>query len=233
MVGPSRSLEENADRIGLLAEPVRRSLYEHVVQAPAPVDRDQAAAAVGIKRALAAFHLDRLVEGGLLTVEYRRRSGRTGPGAGRPAKFYRRAEGAQVDLSLPARRYGMAAEILADGLERAHEPAALAGVREAARSMGRRLVGAAPRGDGERAALLSVLADNGFEPLETEGTIRLRNCPFDALVSEHRELTCGLNLVLLESVADELPASGYRPVRRSRPGLCCVEFVRAAEASSG
>jgi predicted ArsR family transcriptional regulator len=225
MVTPSRSLEEIADRLGLLAEPIRRALYETVVQAAGPIDRDEAAAAVGIKRPLAAFHLDRLVDGGLLAVEYRRRSGRSGPGAGRPAKFYRRAEGEQIDLSLPARRYGLAAEILADGLERTHEPATVAGVHEAAREMGRRLAGAAPRDAGDRAALLTVLTDNGFEPLETEGTIRLRNCPFDALVSEHRALTCGLNLALLESVAAELPASGFRPVQRSRPGLCCVEFV--------
>jgi predicted ArsR family transcriptional regulator len=233
MVVPSRSLEENADRLGLLAEPIRRALYEAVVQASGPIDRDSAAAAVGIKRPLAAFHLDRLVDGGLLTVEYRRRSGRSGPGAGRPAKFYRRAEGQQVDLSLPARRYGLAAEILADGLERTHEPAAMAGVRDAARSMGRQLAGAAPRGDGDRAALLAVLTDNGFEPLEADGAILLRNCPFDALVSEHRAMTCGLNLTLLESVAAELPASGYRPVQRSRPGVCCVEFLAAESAGEG
>jgi predicted ArsR family transcriptional regulator len=225
------SLEENADRVGLLAEPIRRALYEAVVEAPGPMDRDQAAATVGIKRPLAAFHLDRLVEGGLLEVEYRRRTGRTGPGAGRPAKFYRRAEGQQVDVTLPARRYGLAAEILADGLDRAHEPAALAGVNEAARSMGRRLAAAAPRDAGDRAALLAVLAENGFEPLEDEGAIRLRNCPFDALVSEHRSLTCGLNLTLLESVAVELPDSGFRAAPRSRPGWCCVEFEPAATAT--
>jgi predicted ArsR family transcriptional regulator len=222
------SLAENADRVGLLAEPIRRALYEAVVQAPGSVDRDTAAAAVGIKRPLAAFHLDQLVDGGLLDVEYRRRSGRTGPGAGRPAKFYRRAEGTQVDVSLPARRYRLAAEILAEGLERTHEPAALAGVQEAARSMGGRLAEAAPRDAGDRAALLAVLADNGFEPLEEDGAIRLRNCPFDALVSEHRSLTCGLNLTLLQSVAAELPASGFRPVPRSRPGWCCVEFEGTA-----
>src|SRR6476661_2344927 len=85
----------------VLAEPVRRALYEHVADRDAPVDRDEAAAATGIGRPLAAFHLDRLVAAGLLEVEYRRRSGRTGPGAGRPAKFYRRTRGLNVDLSLP------------------------------------------------------------------------------------------------------------------------------------
>jgi predicted ArsR family transcriptional regulator len=97
--------------------------------------------------------------------------------------------------------------------------------------MGRRLAAAAPRGAGDREALLTVLTDNGFEPLETEGAIRLRNCPFDALVSEHRALTCGLNLALLESVSAELPASGFRPVQRTMPGLCCVEFVPSEVAT--
>jgi predicted ArsR family transcriptional regulator len=224
------SFEENVDRLGLLAEPVRRRLYEAVVAASGPVDRDTAASTLGIKRTLAAFHLDRLVEGGLLEVEYRRRSGRSGPGAGRPAKFYRRASGDQVDVSLPARRYGLAAEILAEGLERSTGTAALDGVRSAAQDMGRRMAEAAPRGAGDRATLLSVLTDNGFEPLDEAGTITLRNCPFDALVSEHRDLTCGLNLVLLESVAAELPASGMRAVSRQREGYCCVSFVPAEGA---
>ena len=88
-----------------LADPVRRRLYEFVVRQPDAVDRDAAAAGAGIGRPLAAFHLDRLVSGGLLEAVYRRRSGRTGPGAGRPAKFYRRARDSEVEVSLPARRY--------------------------------------------------------------------------------------------------------------------------------
>jgi predicted ArsR family transcriptional regulator len=225
MPHPSASFVAHVDRVGLLVEPVRRRLYEVVVASPGPVDRDTAAATLKIKRTLAAFHLDRLVEGGLLEVEYRRRSGRTGPGAGRPAKFYRRAAGDQVDVTLPARRYGLAAEILAEGLDRSADAATMDGVRGAAQDMGRRLAAAAPRGADDRAALLSVLTDNGFEPLETDGEVTLRNCPFDALVDDHRDLTCGLNLVLLESVSAQLPESGLRPVSRRREGFCCVAFV--------
>jgi predicted ArsR family transcriptional regulator len=79
------------DDVAVLADPVRRSLYSHVAAQPEPVGRDAAAATAGISRSLAAFHLDRLVEAGLLAVTYRRLSGRTGPGAGRPAKLYARA----------------------------------------------------------------------------------------------------------------------------------------------
>lgn len=225
MAPRSRPAEDDVDRVGLLTEPVRRQLYELVASTAEAVSRDHAAAALDIGRPLAAFHLDRLVEGGLLEVEYRRRSGRSGPGAGRPAKFYRRAAGRQVDISLPARRYRLAAEILADGLDRAAEPAAVDGVRDAARATGRRLAHDAAGRRPPREALLNVLIESGFEPFEDHGVIRLRNCPFDALVKDHRDLTCGLNLALLEAVAAELPGAGLTPVRRPRDGLCCVEFV--------
>src|SRR4029079_17932770 len=90
--------------VALLDEPVRRQLYDLVAARQQAVSRDEAARGAGISRALAAFHLDRLVEAGLLAVEYRRLSGRTGPGAGRPAKLYRRAPG-EISVSVPDRHY--------------------------------------------------------------------------------------------------------------------------------
>src|SRR5947209_4013143 len=77
--------------MGALGEPTRRALYEHVAAAGDWVSRDEAADALGLERGTAAHHLDRLASDGLLEIEYRRRSGRQGPGAGRPAKLYRRA----------------------------------------------------------------------------------------------------------------------------------------------
>jgi predicted ArsR family transcriptional regulator len=109
------------DRLAPLADPVRRSLYAFVVAQPDAVDRDTAAAGVGVGRPLAAFHLDRLASAGLLDVEYHRRSGRTGPGAGRPAKFYRRARGLETTVSLPPRRYDDLAVILAEGVGQSAE----------------------------------------------------------------------------------------------------------------
>src|SRR6476620_10393212 len=123
------------DRLAPLADPDRRSLYAFVVAQPEPVDRDAAAAGVGVGRPLAAFHLDRLAAAGLLEVEYHRRSGRTGPGAGRPAKFYRRARTAEIAISLPARHYDELAEILVAGVERSRSGASAA--RDAARERGR------------------------------------------------------------------------------------------------
>ena len=214
-------------QLAVLAEPVRRRLYEYVVAQPVPVDRDEAAGALEIGRPLAAFHLDRLVEGGLLDVEYHRRSGRTGPGAGRPAKFYRRADERELEVSLPPRRYGLAAEILADGLDRSGEPLAAAGVLEAARAVGNRLAAAVAPATG-RDGLVEVLRGNGYEPFEgSGGVIRLRNCPFHALAAQHRQLTCSMNLALLESVAAHVPDVGLAAAPRPSDGFCCVAFVPA------
>jgi len=224
----------------VLSEPVRRALYEHVAGVDDAVDRDEAAAAVGVGRPLAAFHLDRLVVAGLLDVEYRRRSGRSGPGAGRPAKFYRRARGVTIELSLPARRYRLAAEILAEGLDRRADDPARDDVRTAARArgaaMGARAAGrpgsvGTGRRRSRRAArqdLVGLLAAEGFEPRDDGSEIRLRNCPFDVLVAEHRGLTCSMNLALLEGVASTVGDNGLRPVARPVEGSCCVRFVADA-----
>ena len=223
----------------LLAEPVRRALYEHVAGRDEPVDRDAAAAATGIGRPLAAFHLDRLVAGGLLEVEYRRRSGRTGPGAGRPAKFYRRARGLDVDLSLPARRYRLAAEIFAEGLDRRPDAGARDEVRAAARERGEGLAATAAARSGSggsrsrrsrktaRRELMTVLTTEGFEPVDDGREIRLRNCPFDVLATEHRTLTCSMNLALLEGLTSGVGDAGLRAVARPVEGSCCVRFEPA------
>jgi predicted ArsR family transcriptional regulator len=206
-----------------LADPVRRRLYEYVVAQGVPVDRDTAAAGIGIKRPLAAFHLDRLAEAGLLEVEFRRRSGRTGPGAGRPAKFYRRSD-REVSLSLPARRYDLAAEIFAEGIE--HRPEAVVTVLEVARARGAELAEAASAEDSGPATLLGLLREEGYEPFtEPDGVVRLRNCPFDALVDRHRQLTCSLNLALLEAIAARVGSTHLVPVAQPREGFCCVAFA--------
>lgn len=213
--------------IASLAEPVRRRLYEFVVAAPGPVDRDAAAEGVGIGRPLAAFHLDRLADVGLLDVEYRRRSGRTGPGAGRPAKFYRRPAEREVSLSLPPRQYALAAEILAEGIDRQGGPAP--GVLEAARDRGTALAGELEAGSRGSDGLLALLSANGYQPfVEEDGTVRLRNCPFHALVDQHRELTCSMNLALLSAAAERVDELGLEPAAQPREGFCCVAFVPAA-----
>jgi predicted ArsR family transcriptional regulator len=216
------------DHLAVLAEPIRRRLYEYVAGQAVPVDRDEAALALGIGRPLAAFHLDRLVKSGLLDAEFHRRSGRTGPGAGQPAKFYRRATTGDLEVSLPPRRYGLAAEILADGLDRASEPEAVANVLNAAREVGERLANSADEQVG-RAGLVKVLRGNGYEPFEDgDGAIRLRNCPFHALAERHRQLTCSMNLALLSSLTERVSSGELAAEARPADGFCCVAFVPTA-----
>jgi predicted ArsR family transcriptional regulator len=219
--------------IAALSEPVRRRLYDYVAQQHDLVGRDAAAAALGIGRPLAAFHLDRLARDGLLDVEYRRRSGRSGPGAGRPAKLYRRSRDDWA-VSLPPRRYGIAAELFARALESEGEPS-VESMTAVAHAYGVGLARAARDASsaetraladpGDRGELLSVLDDAGFEPdVDDAGAIRLRNCPFDALVPAHREITCGMNLAALQGVRDGLGSGNLTPARRTEPGYCCVAF---------
>src|SRR5437899_4415703 len=109
-------MAEQMASLSTLAEPVRRALYLHVAAQRRPVGRAQAAAALGVPRTVAAFHLDKLVEAGLLQVSRGRTTGRSGPGAGRPAVLYSRAE-RQHEVSIPARSYALAARLLADAVD--------------------------------------------------------------------------------------------------------------------
>jgi predicted ArsR family transcriptional regulator len=228
---------EAIDDVAVLTEPVRRNLYSHVAAQPEPVGRDAAAAAVGISRALAAFHLDRLVDAGLLDVTYRRLSGRTGPGAGRPSKLYSRSR-REVSLTLPARRYDLAARLFADALSRGATgtPSTVEALDEAARAFGRALGEEARRRAGPRpgrqalvASALEVLGETGFEPLGgQEDVIALRNCPFDAIAQTHRDLVCGMNLSLMDGVIAGLRASGIHAELDAQPGMCCVVWRRNA-----
>jgi predicted ArsR family transcriptional regulator len=217
--------------IGALAEPTRLALYRHVASATAPVSREQAAAAVDLPLHSVKFHLDRLVQEGLLEVEYRRLTGRTGPGAGRPSKLYRRAE-RQISVSLPERRYDLAGEVLAtavDQAEREGTPIAEA-VQLVARTTGARLAAqrtVAPRPS--RAAstetLVGVLGDNGYEPRLVEDDVCLTNCPFDRLAAEHTDLVCGMNLALVDGVLEGLHIETMSARLEPQPGFCCVRVT--------
>ncbi|MGH9040175.1 MAG: helix-turn-helix transcriptional regulator, partial [Acidimicrobiia bacterium] len=184
--------------ISVLNEPLRRALYAYVVDQTDAVGRDEAGQAVGITRELAAFHLDKLLQEGLLDVEYRRLSGRGGPGAGRPAKLYRPSD-RQLEISLPGRRYELAARLLAEAwAEPGADPAqALDGVArrfgEALGAQARWRLGRRPTATRVLQAACEVLREQGFEPTETDGGVRLRNCPFQSIANDHPELVCGMN----------------------------------------
>lgn len=217
--------------ISLLDDPVRRRLYDWIVSQARPVGREEAAAALKITRPLAAFHLDKLAAAGLLDADYRRLTGRVGPGAGRPARVYWRAS-RDFNVTLPTRQYERAAEIFASALERLDEATVRAELEAAASRLGEEL-GSKPARGVPRRRLLSTLQAAGYEPHPDErGTIRLRNCPFDALVDRHRPLVCGTNLAFAQGLARSVGSTGFEPVLDPQPGYCCVAFVPVPDGSA-
>jgi predicted ArsR family transcriptional regulator len=218
-------LAEQLESLAALDDPVRRRLYLFVCGQDAEVGRDDAARATGVSRALAAFHLDKLAAAGLLETTFRRRTARTGPGAGRPAKLYRRAPTA-FDVSLPPRRYEIAAHVLAQALAEGTAEGNLAALRNAAQEWGDRLAHDPSMGSRRGLPLTRAaraLQACGFEPRRTpEGEIVLRNCPFDSLRSEHRDLICGMNLALIQGLLAGLELKDVNAILAPREGMCCV-----------
>jgi predicted ArsR family transcriptional regulator len=221
------ALSRDAETIASLRQPARRALYEYVGRQPAAVSRDEAAEAVGLNRSLAAFHLDRLVDAGLLTVDYRRLSGRGGPGAGRPAKLYRRSR-RQVAVSLPHRDHTLLAGLLAAGLrEIGDDGGASTPARDFGRSLGararRRLRSRNVAGPRLAECVESVLETVGFEPYRAPtGELRARSCPFDPLSRRFSPVVCGVGQALVRGVIEGIEADQLQVTREERPDRCCV-----------
>ncbi|MCC5581908.1 transcriptional regulator [Microtetraspora sp. AC03309] len=231
---------DELDAVGVLNDPLRRELYRFVATRGREVGRNEAAEALGIQRTLAAFHLDKLADAGLLEADFRRLTERTGPGSGRPAKVYRRARGERL-VSLPPRDYRTLALVLAEVVD-------LLGADDqaeaVARRAGERLArGASPEGggavaegggdaadDGARPGLAALLEDRGYEPYEEEGRIRLRNCPFHVLAERHPLLVCSMNLALCQGVLAGLADTETSAELDPRPGECCVVFSKNNES---
>lgn len=219
-------LGSQAAGIGALADETRRALYEYVVAQPDAVGREEAATALSVAPHNVKFHLDRLVDEGLLVTEFRRLSGRSGPGAGRPSKLYRRAP-RDFAVSLPARRYDLVGEILADAVAQAASGAELDDALDAsAREEGVAVGSAAATESADLAALSRVLGSQGYEPRLEGDAVVLSNCPFDALARKHTALVCGLNQTFVQGVADGLGCEGVEARLEPEDGQCCVKAHR-------
>lgn len=216
--------------LATLAEPVRLRLYQHVMAQAAAVSRDLAAEAVGVPRHTAKFHLDRLADEGLLDVEFRRLTGREGPGAGRPAKLYRRSEH-EVDVSLPPRQYNLAGHLMAAAIEesgRDRTPITQSLHRTASRwgstlaQQIRESAGPRPSREQVLATVCATLGSWGYLPDREGSTVILRNCPFHALAKQHTDLVCGMNLAAIEAIIEELPPARLAARLSPSSGRCCV-----------
>lgn len=220
---PGQSRPDSVAAIASLSDPIRRSLFDLVSHSATAVGRDEAAAALGVPRGTVAFHLERLAHCGLLETEFQRRTGRTGPGAGRPAKLYRRAAN-EITVSFPDRHYDLAGDLLSSAIEesdRTGEPARQALTRvsvERGRALG-----------ANAGSLDAVLKSTGYEPLDDgDGGLLLRNCPFHALAVSHTDTVCQANLALLTGAAHGADEREREVCFAPRDGYCCVRIARRA-----
>jgi predicted ArsR family transcriptional regulator len=222
------SFEHRLEATGALAGDIRRALYIFIREQRRPVGREEAAVAVGISPKLAAFHLDVLVEKGLLVASYMRLSARRGPGAGRPSKVYKPSE-TEISVSIPFRSYDIVGEMLLDALESSGEP--LGGITDAARQRGTEL------GRRERPTrsfrsssknksidvTKAILTEHGYEPYRDDrGDLWLHNCPFHQLAKRSPQLVCGLNHAFIEGLLSGLGGTTLQADLDPRPGQCCV-----------
>lgn len=234
---PAENLERRISGIAALDQPLRRDLYRLLSDGNAWMTRDEASEALGIPRSVAAFHLDKLVDAGVVEARFERTTGRSGPGAGRPSKLYRRSS-QEVAASVPERRYDLAGSLFATAIAESERTGApindclRAAARAAGRVVGEEAVAAAGplrRGKDRRQAVLEILARHGYEPeLGKRSEIALANCPFHRLAEEHRSLVCGMNLDFLGGLLEGLgPTSGLGARLAPTQGYCCVR-IRAA-----
>lgn len=226
---------DDLDGVAALGEPIRRRLYEVVVAAPHATGREEAARLAGVPVHTAKFHLDRLVEEGLLEVEFRRLTGRTGPGSGRPAKLYRRAD-REIAVTLPPRQYDLLSRILARAVVTATATGAPVAEVAAEISRGEGAQAAAAAATEEQGSSLDrlgrALAPVGYEPHLVDGRLELANCPFHRVAQEQTALVCGLNLSYVNGVCDGLGCRDLTPRLDPGSGRCCVTVTAGASESS-
>ena len=212
--------------IGALGDPLRRDLYLYVCAKPYGVSRDEAADALGVPHHKAKFHLDRLEAEGLLTAEFARLTGRSGPGAGRPAKLYRRAPD-DITVSLPGREYEIAGQLLAAAVATSERTggSAIDALHEEAARQGREWGQAAMSESDERSPIQlaeQALAEHGYEPRNDEQRVILANCPFHTLAASHTEMVCGMNLALISALVDEVGPDDLECRLEPDDQRCCV-----------
>lgn len=216
--------DQGLSALAELAEPLRRRIYDFVAESRSALSKDDVARAVGIGRSLAAYHLDRLLTAGFLTASYARKTGRSGPGAGRTAKLYAVSD-RQFGASVPPRDYEQMGRLLAEAVERDESGAAQAAAEQAAYEEGRNT-----GRDNRETTTADALRNRGFRPFcDEDDVVRLANCPFDRLAQEHRQLVCAVNHAFIRGLIEGLGAE-LRAELDPRPGLCCVAVHRASPA---
>ncbi|HLT97585.1 MAG TPA: helix-turn-helix domain-containing protein [Acidimicrobiia bacterium] len=227
------SLDERiADLTSALGDPTRRAIYVAVRESSEPMTTSRIAQLFDIHPNVARHHLDKLADDGWLIVSRQRASGRSGPGAGRPAKTYQ-ASKREVSIHFAPRRY----ELLVDLLMRVINEIAPEGVSEIAQRVGyeygRELAKeiGAPEDAGYTHAIQAVamaMTGLGFsmDP-DVEGERLLTtHCPFGDAATDHPDVVCSLDRGIVSGLAGGLGASA-EPVLipHSQPEDQCVTRV--------
>jgi predicted ArsR family transcriptional regulator len=230
---PEQQIERLATALG---DPTRRRVFFMVREADGAVSKDQVADVIGIDRRLAGFHLDKLVDQGFVTAEFKRRTGRSGPGAGRPAKHYRLAAD-ELTVSLPERHYDLLASLLLkaasdesgadrqDILDRiGYDFGFEVGLSEVAAGRTR------PGQEGVNAVeqVVRLLSRYGFAAQSSgDGMIRACACPFEELAFDDPERICGLDRAIWKGMLAAFDGAATLSVAttRARGDEACVAEV--------
>lgn len=200
---------------GILSDKTRRAIFLYVKQQHAPVAVNEVAEAFGMHRNAAKFHLDKLLDAGLLSAEFKRINGRRGPGAGRPSKLYR-ATDVEVSISIPERHYELLAELLLRALTSGDD------LESVGYAFGTKLAADAGAATGQDCdgleCVRGILEDLGFEPsidMDDEGTawITTENCPFGRVAMEAPDQeVCRLDRAIVRGILESF-SSGRIEVR--------------------
>ena len=202
----------------VLDDPARRAAYLAVRTAGRPLTRAEVADEVGISVRLAAFHLEKLLSEGFLEATYERDE--TSVGVGHPAKRYR-PTGLELEVSIPPRRYDLAAEILAEALEAGSPDSPLESLAEVAGEYGRQ-VGRRARARKGSSRLLTALSVIGYEPATSDNDVVLRNCPFRHVAQARPEIICQMNLAFVAGVLAGTQSRSLHAVLSPSAERCCV-----------
>lgn len=217
-------LDERLETVAALGEPVRREVYQALQRHGGGLSRSQLSELTGLSASTLLFHLEKLVDAGLLNVEFRKLNDRTGPGSGRPAKLYRLAH-TEVSAAVPDRRYDLAAELMAAAIEtsiRDGLPVQDA-LSKTAHDAGRRF-------GTEAGSIEGVLRGQGYEPHpDGEGGYLLSNCPFHRLSRSHTEVVCGLNGALLTGALEGCADATHAVTPDPGGPFCCARITRRTE----
>jgi predicted ArsR family transcriptional regulator len=219
--------QERAAGIGALADPLRRDLYLYVCAQDHPVSSDEAADGLDLPLHKAKFHLNRLADEGLLDVEFARLTGRSGPGAGRPSKLFRRAT-REIAVSLPEREYELAGRLMAEAIAESADDGTpvLDALGRVAAEHGRTLARGAdvPGSTNALQRACAALAEHGYEPRIEADAATLTNCPFHSLAESHTDLVCRMNLALVDALVEEIGDVDAR--LDPAEGRCCVTLAQ-------